>query len=155
MPSDTQDDALFVNALKDRGLLKEYSSKNKLPLKPKLAPTSDLKLPRGCYTRASIRDAATAKHVLKITYRKTTDNKTNVYLVEPYSYDYAKQNGGIKKVLWAWDTHENKIKCFVVKNIVKAEMTDKPYQVRFPIKIARNIMDLVSRPRRQKKEDDN
>jgi predicted DNA-binding transcriptional regulator YafY len=151
MSTERQDDALFVNALKDNELLAKYpSAKNKLPLKPKIVGADGLKLPKGVYVRASIRDSAVAKKILKITYKKTTTNETKTYIVEPYSFAYIKQNGGLKKALYAWDVEENKIKYFVVKNIIKAEVTEKRYECRFPIKIARGLEDLYGRPKEHK-----
>lgn len=151
MSTDRQDNALFVNALKDRNILKEYSSlKNKLPLKPQLMGKDMPMLPRGVMIRATIRDCAVTKRVMKILYKKTTTNETKRYEVEPYSFTYVKQGGGLKKALYAWDIEENKIKYFVVKYILKAEMTHLPYECRFPIKIAKGLTDILSTPKEKK-----
>lgn len=151
MSTERQDNALFVNALKDRGILKDYSSlKSKLPLKPQITTKDMPTLPKGVLTRASIRDSAVAKKVLKITYKKSTTGETKKYEVEPYSFSYVKQGGGLKKALYAWDINENKIKYFVVKNIMKAEMTDRPFECRFPIKIAKGLDDLLSSPKEKR-----
>ena len=152
MAIDSQDDGVFLRELKKKKLVEQYSSlKNKLPIKPQLEMGSRIKLPKGCLIRASIRDSAVTKHLLKITYKKTTTNETKLYTVEPYSFRYVKQNGGLKKALFAWDVEENKIKYFVVRSIMKAEMTDRAYSNRFPIEIAKGIKELSGTPKRLEK----
>jgi predicted DNA-binding transcriptional regulator YafY len=151
MAEDRSDDALFLSTLRKKKLIESYSSlKNKLPIKNIIEPKNSFKLPKAITIRASIRDSAVTKKLLRITYKKETTNETKIYLVEPYSFRYVPQNGGLRKALYAWDHNKNSIKYFFVKNITKAENTTIPYQARFPIEIARGLKDLYEIKKQKK-----
>jgi hypothetical protein len=103
--------------------------------------------------RLVIREAALRRSMVIITYKKTTTNTTNQYLVEPYSYRTRKLKIGRRKVLYAFDTHKltntdpkrskseqerskkPSIKSFAMSNIHKAVLTDKKYTPRWTVEI--------------------
>ena len=103
--------------------------------------------------RLVIREAALRRVMIVITYKKTTTNAVNQYLVEPYSYRTRKLKIGRRKVLYAFDTHKlpnqdpakskaekerskvPSIKSYALSNIKKAVLTDKKYHPRWTVEI--------------------
>ena len=103
--------------------------------------------------RLVIREGALRKVMVIITYKKTTSNVTNKYMVEPYSYRTKKLKIGRRKMFFAYDTHaipnpdpsksksekarsrRQSIKRFAMSNIRKAILSDKRFRPRWPVEI--------------------
>ena len=85
--------------------------------------------------RLAIRLAAAELLEIIITYTKTTTGDTNKYHVDPYSYRYRHTRNGLRKLLFAEDVKEHKIKGFVMRMISSAELTDRHFTPRWQIEI--------------------
>jgi len=103
--------------------------------------------------RLVIRESALRQVLVMITYKKTSTDVTNKYLVEPYSYRSRKLKVGRRKMLFAYDTHKlpnpdsnrskaealrskkPSIKGFAMSNIKKAVITDTKFRPRWPVEI--------------------
>lgn len=136
-----QTDIIFSREMKRLRLASKYSIyANKLPLKPLVKERYKGKpLPNAVDVRVTLRDAALAKKMVRITYKKTTDNDIKIYQVEPYSFRYLKLKVGVRKVLFAYDIKEKKIKSFVLKNIKKINMLGSAYSPRWPVEIGKKM----------------
>jgi predicted DNA-binding transcriptional regulator YafY len=84
-------------------------------------------------TRLAIREAALRLAQVVLTYTKVTTGETKRYVVCPYSLRYRRLKTGVRKLLFAWDMDERKIKGFVVRNIRKVAITDRTYVPRWPV----------------------
>lgn len=90
--------------------------------------------------RIAIREAALRGVTCILLYRKVTTNEVKRYEVIPTEYAYRRnKQGGIRKVLWVQDVRDKKdrrqIKCFYMRNILKAVLTDRRLVSKWPIKI--------------------
>jgi hypothetical protein len=86
--------------------------------------------------RLGIMIGAEDEMIVKIIYKKTTTGEVNPYEVEPYSYRNRRLKVGLRKMLYAYDVKDKRIKSFALRNIRNVEVTNKPYQrVRWPIEI--------------------
>jgi len=83
--------------------------------------------------RQAIRESALRNSQLIITYKKTTTGETNKYVVAPYSYRYRRLKVGRRKMLFAWDMKERRIKGFALSNIQKAAITDRKYRPKWKV----------------------
>ena len=85
--------------------------------------------------RLSIREAALRNAQIIITYKKTTTNETKKYVVAPYSYRYKRLKVGLRKMLFAYDMKERRIKGFAMRNIRNVAITDRKFRPRWPVEI--------------------
>jgi predicted DNA-binding transcriptional regulator YafY len=85
--------------------------------------------------RIAIREAALRKVQVIITYKKTTTNETNKYIVAPYEWSYRRLRSGLRKVLYAYDMKDKHIKSFVQRNIRNVAITDRKFRPKWEIKI--------------------
>ena len=85
--------------------------------------------------RLLIRDAAVKRHQIIIRYSKITTDETKNYRVAPYSYRYRSLRIGTRKMLFAYDMVEKRIKGFVAGNIMKVTPTEKRFSPKWPIEI--------------------
>ena len=135
-------DAIFIREMKRIRLAAKYpiNQKNKLPLKPMVDMAyHGKKTPISVDVRVKLRDAAMSKKVVKIVYKKTTNQEIKTYMLEPYSYRYLRLKIGVRKMLFGWDIKEKKIKSFAMRNISKIEITGGSFAPRYPIEIAKKI----------------
>lgn len=109
--------------------------------KPKRTPSPDgaEKLSRRGW-RIAVREAALRGVTCIILYRKTSTSEVKRYEVIPTEYAYKRmKENRLRKVLWVQDCHEGRdrrqIKCFVVRNIIKAAVTDRKRKSKWPVKI--------------------
>jgi len=86
--------------------------------------------------RLAIREACLRLVQVILTYKKETTNETKQYIVACYSYRYRRLKSGVKKLLFAWDMEDKRIKGFVVRNIRKVALTDRKYRPKWPVEIA-------------------
>lgn len=136
-------DNLFLQEMRRLGLSKQFSTtRSKFPLKPLVTQIyGRKKMPFAVELRLTLRDAALQKKDVEIVYRKTTTAELKRYVVEPYSYRYLRLKVGIRKMLFGWDTRENKIKSFALSNITQIKPLEKRFSPRFPVEIGRFISD--------------
>ena len=86
--------------------------------------------------RLSIREAALRNVQIVIRYRKITTGELKKYIVAPYSYRYRMTRQGRRKMLFAYDMEEKKIKGFVVNAIRNVVITDRKFRPKWPVEIA-------------------
>ena len=87
-------------------------------------------------TRLAIREACLRLAQVVLTYKKVTTGETKNYVVAIYSYRYRRLKSGLKKLLFAWDMGDKRIKGFVLGNIRKVAITDRHYRPKFPVEIS-------------------
>ena len=106
--------------------------KAKKPKKPK----ADMNKVVGAHAkRLYVIRAADSKLHVKIKYRKVS-GETKTYVVAPYSYRWRKNKNGTRwKALYAYDSDENKIKSFYIRNIKSVSMTEKKFRPKWRIEI--------------------
>ena len=80
-------------------------------------------------------EAALREVLVIINYTKITTGETKKYVVEPYEWKFRMLKSGFRKMLWAYDVEEQRIKSFVNVNIQNVTITDKDYQPQWPVKI--------------------
>lgn len=85
--------------------------------------------------RIAIREAALRGVQIVMHYTKETTGETKKYIVAPYSWRYRRLKSGLRKMLFAWDMEEDKIKSFVLSNIRNVALTDRKYVPRFLVEI--------------------
>ena len=85
--------------------------------------------------RMSIREAALRLVQIIITYHKITTNETVKRVVAPYSYRYRMLKIGRRKLLFAYDMEDKRIKGFVIGNIKKVAITDRRFRPMWPVEI--------------------
>jgi len=85
--------------------------------------------------RISIREGALRRRQIIITYTKTTDNTTNKYQCNPYSYRYRRLKIGRRKMLYAWDVEDKHIKSFALSNIRNVALTDRRFVPKWRVEI--------------------
>ena len=85
--------------------------------------------------RLAIREAALRKVQIVMTYKKTTTGETKKYIVAPYSYRYKRLKVGTRKMLFAYDMKEKRIKGFAQRNIRNVALTDRKFRPKWPIEI--------------------
>lgn len=90
--------------------------------------------------RLSIREAALRNVQIVMRYRKTTTGELKKYIVAPYSYRYRMTKNGRRKMLFAYDMKERKIKGFVVKGIRNVSITDRKFRPKWPVEIAIKVL---------------
>lgn len=64
--------------------------------------------------------------LIEMTYTRVSDGKTASYVLEPYSF--RKPNK-----LYAWDTEDKSIKCFIISNIVSVNVTTRKFRPRWRV----------------------
>ena len=84
----------------------------------------------------AIREAALRKSQMVITYKKTTTGETKEYVVAPYEFAFKRLKVGSRKILWAYDMKDKRIKNFATRNILKVAITDRKFTPKWPIKIS-------------------
>jgi predicted DNA-binding transcriptional regulator YafY len=77
--------------------------------------------------RLAIREAALRNAQIIIRYKKTTTGETKKYIVAPYSYRYRDTKRGKRKMLFAYDMEDKRIKGFVLKEIRNVVITDRKF----------------------------
>ena len=77
---------------------------------------------------------------LVIRYRKTTTGELKKYIVAPYSYRYRKTKNGRRKMLFAYDMKDRRIKGFVVRGIRNVSITDRKFTPTWPVEIAIKVL---------------
>ena len=87
-------------------------------------------------TRLAVREACLRLVQVVLTYKKETTGETKQYIVAPYSYRYRRLKTGLKKMLFAFDMEENKIKGFVMRNVRKVALTDRKFRPKWPVEIS-------------------
>ena len=80
-------------------------------------------------------EAALREVLIIINYTKITTGETKKYVVEPYEWKFRMLKSGFRKMLWAYDVEEQRIKSFVNVNIQNVTITDKDFQPQWPVKI--------------------
>ena len=84
----------------------------------------------------AIREAALRKSQIVITYKKTTTGETKEYVVAAYEFAFKRLKVGSRKILWAYDMKDKRIKNFATRNIVRVAITDRKFTPKWPIKIS-------------------
>jgi len=80
-----------------------------------------------------IREAALELKVVRIRYKKLTTGRIEEYFVEPYSYRIRHVRTGIRKMFFAYDVKDKRIKGFVFVGIRKVEITKRKYKPRWKV----------------------
>jgi hypothetical protein len=70
-----------------------------------------------------------------LTYKKETTGETVKRICACYSYRYRRLKRGIRKLLFAWDMEDQRIKGFVVNNIRNVAILDRKFVPRWPIEL--------------------
>ena len=78
--------------------------------------------------RLAIREAALRTVQIIIRYKKITNGETKKYIVAPYSYRYRMTRNGRRKMLFAYDMEDKRIKGFVLKGIKNVSITDRKFR---------------------------
>ena len=78
-----------------------------------------------------IKQAATARKVLRIIYIEKDGTSEGWRRVEPYSFSHDQE----EEDLFAWDINKNGIRRFLTCRINEAEITDEMFYPRYPIEI--------------------
>ena len=86
-------------------------------------------------TRMAIREGALRKVQVIITYVKVNGERKK-YIVCPYSYRYRRLKKGIRKLLFAYDMKDKRIKGFVIGNVKKVALTDRKFRPKWPIELS-------------------
>ena len=81
----------------------------------------------------AVREAALRLAQIVITYNKITTGETKKYVVAPYSYRFRRLKVGVRKLLFAWDMEEKRIKGFVLKNIYRVAITDRTFRPKWVV----------------------
>jgi hypothetical protein len=106
----------------------------KPPGRPRLPSTSSVIRP----VEVAIWDAA-KNHKMVMIYYKKESGGTAHYLLEPYSIRYKRDKVGWRKYLFAWGKNakeagaEEKVRQFIMKNVLSAMVTDRVYAPRYPV----------------------
>lgn len=87
-------------------------------------------------TRITIREGALRKVQIILTYKKVTTGETKKYVVAPYSYRYRRLKAGYRRLLFAYDMEEKKIKGYVIGNVRNVALTDRKFVPKWPVEIA-------------------
>jgi predicted DNA-binding transcriptional regulator YafY len=85
--------------------------------------------------RLAIREGALRETQIIITYKKTTTGETKKYVVAPYEFKFRKLKVGLRKMLYAWDMKDRRIKSFALRDIRKVALTDRKFTPKWPIQI--------------------
>jgi predicted DNA-binding transcriptional regulator YafY len=85
--------------------------------------------------RLAIREAASRRSQIIITYRKETTGEVKKYVVAPYSYRYRRLKSGFRKMFFAYDMEARHIKGFVLRNIRNVAITDRKYVPKWAVEI--------------------
>lgn len=85
--------------------------------------------------RVAIREGALRRTELVITYVKTTTGERKKYVVAPYSYRYRRLRVGRRKMLYAYDMKDKRIKGFAIRNIKNVALTDRKYRPKWSVEI--------------------
>ena len=85
--------------------------------------------------RLGIRNGARYKRQIIVSYTKITTGEHKNYKVNPYSYRYRHTRDGVRKMLFAEDVLEHRIKGFVLRMINHVEITDKTFKPRWRVEI--------------------
>lgn len=80
-----------------------------------------------------IREAALEGKVVRIRYKKLAAGRIGEYFVEPYSYRIRHVKTGIRKMFFAYDVKDKRIKGFVFVGIRKVEITKRKYKPRWDV----------------------
>lgn len=109
------------------------------PRRPARSPKK-AEIPRSRGWRIAIREAALRGVRCIVIYRKATTDEVKRYEVIPTEYAYRRnKDGRIRKVLWVQDCNDGsdhrQIKCFYMRNILKAAVTRRKVKPKWPILI--------------------
>ena len=85
--------------------------------------------------RLALREGGQRRVQVVITYTKITTGETDKWIVCPYEIKFRKLKIGLRKMLYAWDTEEQKIKSFVVNNIKNVHLTDRKFIPKWKIQL--------------------
>lgn len=85
--------------------------------------------------RIAIREAALRLVQAVVTYTKVTDGTTHKYIVAPYSWRYRRLRTGLRKMLYAWDMEDRKIKSFSLASIRNVALTDRKFVPKWQVEI--------------------
>lgn len=85
--------------------------------------------------RVAIREGALRRSEIIITYVKITTGERKKYVVAPYSYRYKRLKVGRRKMLYAYDMKDKRIKGFSIRNIKNVALTDRKYRPKWKIEI--------------------
>ena len=122
---------------RNKGLLmRSGAAGERKPRRQRMRP--DVPTARGW--RIAVRESALRGVRCIIIYRKTTTDEVKRYEVIPTEYAYRRnRDGRIRKVLWVQDCNDGsdrrEIKCFYVRNIMKAAVTRRRVRPKWPILI--------------------
>jgi predicted DNA-binding transcriptional regulator YafY len=83
----------------------------------------------------AVREAALRGVMVIINYVKITTGEYKQYIVEPYEWKFRMLKTGYKKMLWAYDIDDQRIKSFLNANIQNVVITDKKYDPMWEVKI--------------------
>ena len=112
----------------------EQKAKKRKPVKTKAKVTGTMFAQRN--KRVAIREAALRGVSLVVLYKKVTTGEIKKYEVIPISWRYRKTKLGIRKVIFLQDVRDSKqLKYFVVKNIIRAVLTDRKIKPSWPVEI--------------------
>lgn len=112
----------------------EKKAKKRKPVKTKVKVTGTLFAQRN--KRIAIREAALRGVSLVVLYKKVTTGEVKRYEVLPISWRYRKTKAGMRKVIFLQDIRDKRqLKYFVLKNIVKAALTDRKAKPDWPVEI--------------------
>lgn len=112
----------------------EQKAKKRKPVKTKAKVTGTMFAQRN--KRVAIREAALRGVSLVVLYKKVTTGEIKKYEVLPISWRYRKTKLGLRKVIFLQDVRDSKqLKYFVVKNIIRAVLTDRKMKPSWPVEI--------------------
>lgn len=91
--------------------------------------------------RVAIRESALRGTTCVLLYRKATTSEVKRYEVIPTEYAYRRnRDGQLRKVLWVQDVRDRndtrQIKCFYMRNIIRAAITDRHLAPKWPVLIS-------------------
>jgi predicted DNA-binding transcriptional regulator YafY len=118
--------ALFIQQM-------EGKAHRRKPVRTMAQPTGTLFAIRN--KRITIREGALRLVQVIITYTKETTGETKKYTVAPYSYRYRRLKLGRRKMLYAYDMDEQKIKSFVLNNIRNVALTDRKFSPKWRVEL--------------------
>lgn len=129
-----------VGEIKKSGVDRELFVKKALAAAPRRRPSRvDAPKTGTLYAirnkRIAIREGALRLVQIVLSYTKETTGETKKYIVAPYSWRYRRLKSGLRKMLFAWDMEDNRIKSFVLNNIRNVALTERKYVPRFVVEI--------------------
>ena len=112
----------------------ETKAKKRKPVRTKAQVSGTLFAQRN--KRIAIREEALRGVSLVILYKKVTTGEVKRYEVIPISWRYRKTRAGMRKVIFLQDVRDKKqLKYFVLKNVIRAVLTDRKVKSDWPVEI--------------------